>query len=105
MHSTQTILLLQVFSHAFDDLPMARALGAELLTRVLDDLRSWNNLVYQYILVTITTSAADFKGDGFAERLISQSASRQFMAHQIVIGVTEGVFLRCGADHVRLAQW
>lgn len=105
VHNTDTILLPKVFSHAFNDLKLARALGAEILTRVLDDLVAWKDSGYEDISIAINTCAADFIGDDFAERLIAEVAARNLRPSQIEIEVTEGVFLGRGAHHVARALW
>jgi diguanylate cyclase (GGDEF)-like protein len=103
VHNAETILLPEVFSHAFNDLKLARALGTEMLTRVLNDIAAWSSEGSMDFSVAINTCAADFNGDDFAERLIAELTARKLKPHQIEIEVTEGVFLGRGADHVSRA--
>ena len=103
VHNAETILLPGVFSHAFNDLKLARALGTEMLTRVLNDIAAWSSEGSMDFSVAINTSAADFNSDDFAERLIAELTARKLKPHQIEIEVTEGVFLGRGADHVARA--
>lgn len=103
VHNEKKILLPEVFSHAFNDLKLARALGTEMLTRVLNDIAAWSKAGANDFSVAINTSAADFNGDDFAERLIAELTARKLKPHQIEIEVTEGVFLGRGADHVSRA--
>ncbi len=100
VQNEKTTLLPKMFSHAFNDLKVARDLGRELLKRVLDDIAAWNDSGMEELTVAINTSAADFNGDDFAERLIAELAARKINPHQIEIEVTEGVFLGRGAHHV-----
>lgn len=100
VQNTKTILLPKMFSHAFNDLQLARDLGKVILKRVLDDIAAWNDSGMEELTVAINTSAADFSGDDFAECLIAELAARKLNPNQIEIEVTEGVFLGRGAHHV-----
>ena len=93
------------FSQAFNEPTLARALGKEMMNRVLDDIRFWANNGFECGSVAINSCAADFQSDDFAERLIYGLESRRLKPHQIELEVTEGVFLGRGAHHVARALW
>lgn len=98
-------LLPEAFSHAFNDPKLARALGRQMLMSVLDDIRRWSDHGVESGPIAINTSAADFQGDNFAERLIEGLEKRGLAARQVELEVTEGVFLGRGAAYVSRALW
>lgn len=91
------------FSHAFEDRELAVAISREMISSVLNDIRSWVDCGLQFGHVAINTGAADFRGNTFAETLLDQIALRGLAPSMIELEVTEGVFLGRGSQHVSRA--
>lgn len=97
------LLLPEAFAHALEDRKVARLIGETMLEQVLDDAKSWADRGLEFGHVAINTSAADFQGDSFGERLLDGLARRGLSSSQIEVEVTENVFLGRGADYVARA--
>jgi diguanylate cyclase (GGDEF)-like protein len=96
-------VLPEMFALAFTDRKLAAAIGQQMLTRVLDDVRCWADCGLEFGHVAINSCAADFSGDDFAEMLLSALEVRGLPPRLIELEVTEGVFLGRGAHHVKRA--
>lgn len=96
-------VLPEMFAPAFADRELAAAISRQMLARVLDDVREWEDRGLAFGHVAINTCAADFSGDDFAERLLGGIAARGLHPGRIEVEVTEGVFLGRGAHHVARA--
>lgn len=96
-------MLPEAFAHAFNDRELASEISAQILTRILRDVRRWMNQKVPFGHIAINTCAADFYDDSFAERLLVQIGNYGLDPRSFEIEVTEGVFLGRGAHHVARA--
>jgi diguanylate cyclase (GGDEF)-like protein len=96
-------LLPEKFSHAFSDQKLAVEIGKQMLEHVLNDMRDWSDRNIAFGHVAINSSAADFRADDFAERLLTALDRRALSPALIELEVTEGVFLGREAHHVARA--
>ncbi|OWQ97144.1 hypothetical protein CDQ92_08720 [Sphingopyxis bauzanensis] len=96
-------LLPEMFAHAFTDGKLAADISRQMLAQVLDDVRHWVDTGAAFGHVAINRSAADFRSDDFAERLLDAIDSRGLDPAMIELEVTEGVFLGRGNEQVTRA--
>lgn len=88
------------FAEAFDDRELAVAISRQMISSVLDDIRTWVDRGLDFGHVAINTGAADFRSNTFAEMLLQEIAARGLSPGMIELEVTEGVFLGRGAQQV-----
>ena len=96
-------LLPEFFGLPFADHELALAISRQMLSRVLDDIRTWVDRGLAFGHVAINTGTADFHGNDFAERLLAEIEMRDLEPRMIELEVTEGVFLGRGSHHVARA--
>jgi diguanylate cyclase (GGDEF)-like protein/PAS domain S-box-containing protein len=85
---------------AFEDLDVAQALSERMQLRVLADMRRWTDDGVDFGHVAINASAAEFRQNDFAERLLNRVKAAGLPTSQIELEVTETVFLGRGAEYV-----
>ncbi|HYD24069.1 MAG TPA: EAL domain-containing protein [Croceibacterium sp.] len=88
---------------AFEDLEVASALSDRMIERVIADMRGWLDRGIAFHNVAINASAAEFRRDNFAERLLEQMRRSRIPARCVQLEVTETVFLGRGAEYVHRA--
>lgn len=94
------IQLPAVIAAAFEDLDVAQALSERMQLRVLADVRRWLDHGVDFGHVAINASAAEFRQNDFAERLLGRVEAAGVPASSIELEVTETVFLGRGAEYV-----
>ncbi len=85
---------------AFEDMDVAQALSERMQLRVLADMRRWLDDDIDFGHVAINASAAEFRQNDFAERLLNRVRAAGVPTSQIELEVTETVFLGRGAEYV-----
>lgn len=85
---------------AFEDLDVAQALSERMQLRVLADMRRWLDEGVDFGHVAINASAAEFRQNDFAERLLDRVRAAGIPTSYIELEVTETVFLGRGAEYV-----
>lgn len=85
---------------AFEDLDVAQALSERMQLRVLADMRRWLDHGVDFGHVAINASAAEFRQNDFAERLLHRVKAAGVPTSSIELEVTETVFLGRGAEYV-----
>jgi diguanylate cyclase (GGDEF)-like protein/PAS domain S-box-containing protein len=88
---------------AFEDLEVAAAISDRMIERVIGDMRGWLDKGVAFGSVAINASAAEFRRDTFAERLLEQMQEAKIPARFLQLEVTETVFLGRGAEYVHRA--
>ena len=88
---------------AFDNLDLAVALGERMFERVIADMRHWLSQDIRFGRVAVNASAAEFRNDDFAERMLDRMAKAGIPPRQLELEVTETVFLGRGAEYVERA--
>jgi EAL domain-containing protein (putative c-di-GMP-specific phosphodiesterase class I) len=88
---------------AFEDLEVAAALSDRMIDRVIADMRGWLDRGIAFKHVAVNASAAEFRRDNFAERVLDQLARADIPTRCFQIEVTETVFLGRGAEYVHRA--
>jgi diguanylate cyclase (GGDEF)-like protein len=88
---------------AFDDPQLAVAIGRQMHELVFDDLRRWLDAGHRIGHVAINASAAEFRGNNFAEEILERLRAAAIPTHYLELEVTETVFLGRGAEHVERA--
>ncbi len=89
--------------YAFEDLEVANALSDRMIARVIADLRCWLAGGVAVDHVAVNASAAEFRRDDFAERVLDRLARAGIAARHFEIEVTETVFVGRGAENVQRA--
>jgi len=89
-----------VLRAAFEDPALGGPISDRMLDLVLTDMERWLREGVDFGHVAINVTASDFRGGGFAERLLARLKARQIPPSCIQIEVTETVFLGRGADFV-----
>ena len=85
---------------AFEDLELAAAISANMTDQVLRDIRWWLDRDVPFGHVAINAAAAEFRRDGFAERLLTKLEAAKVPAKFVQLEVTESVFVGRGSQHV-----
>jgi diguanylate cyclase (GGDEF)-like protein/PAS domain S-box-containing protein len=88
---------------AFEDVEVAAAISDRMLDRVIADVRGWLDKGIEFQHVAINSSAAEFRRDNFAERLLEQLRVARVPTRYFQLEVTETVFLGRGAEYVHRA--
>lgn len=85
---------------AFDDPALGAALSERMFERTFAQMARWlaNGVPFGHVAINLT--AADFRGEGFAERLLSRLRDAGIPPSALQIEVTETVFLGRGAGYV-----
>jgi EAL domain-containing protein (putative c-di-GMP-specific phosphodiesterase class I) len=102
-HPNNGVQLPASIGAAFDDLEIAQSLSERMQVRVLADMRRWLDDGIDFGHVAINASAAEFRQNGFAERLLERVSAAGMPTRYIELEVTETVFLGRGADYVERA--
>jgi diguanylate cyclase (GGDEF)-like protein/PAS domain S-box-containing protein len=88
---------------AFDDLDVAAQISDRMIKRVIADMRGWLDRGIDFKAVAVNASAAEFRRDSFAERLLEQLRRAEIPTRCFQLEVTETVFLGRGAEYVHRA--
>lgn len=78
---------------AFDDHSLSIQLTDRMLDRVLADMASWRRSGLDLMRIAINGSAADFRRDDFAERILARMDALDLCPSFLEIEITESVFL------------
>ena len=84
---------------AFEDLEVAAAISDRMIERVIGDMRRWLDRGTPFQHVAVNASAAEFRRDNFAERVLEQLRRAEIPTHCFQLEVTETVFLGRGAEY------
>jgi diguanylate cyclase (GGDEF)-like protein len=90
-------------SPAFEDTELGTALGQRMRMGVFRDMRSWLDAGVRFGRVAINASAAEFRHDDYAERVLGELQSWDLPTTCLEIEVTESVFLGRHVDNVERA--
>ena len=74
-----------------------------MIDRVIADMRIWLDKGIDFQNVAVNASAAEFRRDNFAERLLDRLRRADIPTHCFQLEVTETVFLGRGAEYVHRA--
>nr|WP_243415220.1 PAS domain-containing protein [Altererythrobacter segetis] len=88
---------------AFEDLEVAAAISDRMIDRVIADMRGWLDRGIVFGHVAVNASAAEFRRDNFAERVLDCLRRAQIPNRCFQLEVTETVFLGRGAESVHRA--
>ncbi|MBA1154578.1 putative bifunctional diguanylate cyclase/phosphodiesterase [Microvirga mediterraneensis] len=88
---------------AFDDTELGSAIGERMRRRVFRDMRRWLDAGLPLGRVAINISAAEFRHDDYAERILAELHQSGVPTHCLEVEVTETVFLGRHADNVERA--
>ena len=90
-------------SPAFEDTELGTALGQRMRSGVFRDIRSWLDAGVSFGRVAINVSAAEFRHDDYAERVLEELRLWDLPTTCLEVEVTESVFLGRHADNVERA--
>ena len=102
-HPTRGIQPPASFGAAFEDFELARELTDHMLTCILADMRRWLDAGVDFGHIAVNVTAADFKQEPFAKRLLERLDASAVPISRLQIEVTETVFLGRGAECVERA--
>jgi diguanylate cyclase (GGDEF)-like protein/PAS domain S-box-containing protein len=88
---------------AFEDLDVAAQISDRMIERVIADMRGWLDRGVDFQAVAVNASAAEFRSDNFAERVLDQLRRADIPTRCFQLEVTETVFLGRGAEYVHRA--
>ena len=88
---------------AFEDLEVAAAISDRMIERVIADMRRWLDRGTPFRHVAVNASAAEFRRDNFAERVLEELRRAGIPTRCFQLEVTETVFLGRGAEYVHRA--
>jgi len=87
----------------FEDFEVAAAISDRMIERTIADMRTWLDRGIDFHHVAVNASAAEFRRDDFAERVLERLDGANIPTHCFQIEVTEIVFLGRGAEYVHRA--
>ena len=85
---------------AFEDNELAISISNRMFERVIADMRGWMDQGMDFGRVAVNASAAEFRCDNFAERVLALLAAGNVPPSCLELEVTETVFLGCGSELV-----
>jgi diguanylate cyclase (GGDEF)-like protein/PAS domain S-box-containing protein len=88
---------------AFEDPRLASAISERMFTLVLQDIRGWLDRGVSFGQIALNASAAEFRHNDFAERLLRLLRNTDIPPTCLELEVTESVFLGRGAEYVERA--
>lgn len=88
---------------AFDDLEVAADISDRIIDHAITDMRGWLARDVQFQHVAVNASAAEFRRDNFAERVLERLQQENVPTRYFQLEVTETVFLGRGAEYVHRA--
>jgi diguanylate cyclase (GGDEF)-like protein/PAS domain S-box-containing protein len=88
---------------AFEDLDVAASISDRMIDRAIADMRDWLDRGIAFKHVAVNASAAEFRRDNFAERVLDRLVRAEIPTRCFQIEVTETVFLGRGAESVHRA--
>jgi diguanylate cyclase (GGDEF)-like protein/PAS domain S-box-containing protein len=83
----------ETIAPAFDDTELGTAIGNGMLSRVVSDMRSWLDAGLEFGRISINASAAEFRQDDYAERVLEYLRQAGVPTSYLGVEVTESVFL------------
>jgi diguanylate cyclase (GGDEF)-like protein/PAS domain S-box-containing protein len=87
-------------SAAFEDRELATAISDRMFERVIADMRLWLDAGLAFGHVAVNASAAEFRRDNFAERVLALLKAGNVPPSNLELEVTETVFLGRGSELV-----
>ena len=87
----------------FEDPVLAVELSERMIDQVMRDIGAWRARGMAFGHVALNASAAEFRHDDFAERLLGRLRHHGLLPGDIQVEVTESVFLGRGAEYVERA--
>lgn len=102
-HPQHGIQLPRSIAAAFDDPDVAVAISDRMLSRVITDIRQWLDDGVEFGHVGVNASAAEFRQNNFAERVLERLHAAGVPNDRLELEVTETVFLGRGAEYVERA--
>lgn len=88
---------------AFEDSDVAAQISDRMIERVIADMRGWLERGVDFKSVAVNASAAEFRRDNFAERVLEQLRRAEIPTRCFQLEITETVFLGRGAEYVHRA--
>jgi len=88
---------------AFEDVEVACALSDCILEQAIVDMRGWIDRGVDFGHVALNASAADFRRENFAERVLEKLKRANIPTSMVQLEVTETVFLGQSAEYVHSA--
>jgi diguanylate cyclase (GGDEF)-like protein/PAS domain S-box-containing protein len=88
---------------AFNDTELGTAIGERMRSCILRDIRRWLDAGLAVGRIAINVSAAEFRRDNYAERVLEDLRRMDVPARCLEVEVTESVFLGSGAEYVERA--
>ncbi|MEE1613018.1 bifunctional diguanylate cyclase/phosphodiesterase [Microvirga sp. CF3016] len=88
---------------AFNDTELGTAIGERMRCCILRDIRRWLESGLEVGRIAINVSAAEFRRDNYAERVLDDLRRMDVPARCLEVEVTESVFLDSGAEYVERA--
>lgn len=90
-------------SAAFDNVELSEAISETMVEQVLCDIRTWLDRDLPFGHIAINAAAAEFRRDGFAERLLARVNAADIPLDCLQLEVTETVFMGRGTQNVSRA--
>jgi diguanylate cyclase (GGDEF)-like protein/PAS domain S-box-containing protein len=85
---------------AFEDLDLANAMSDRIFNKVIADMRLWLDAGVEFGHVAVNASAAEFRHDNLAERILDRLSAASVPTNRLELEVTETVFLGRGGEYV-----
>ncbi|WP_262029610.1 GGDEF domain-containing phosphodiesterase [Microvirga sp. Mcv34] len=93
----------ETIAPAFNDTELGTAIGERMRSCILRDIRAWLDAGLTFGRIAINASAAEFRRDNYAERVLEDLRWMNVPAQCLEVEVTESVFLGSGAEYVERA--
>lgn len=102
-HPRSGVQLPGTIEAAFEDLDLANAISDRMFDCVVSDMRRWLDAGLQFGHVAVNASAAEFRHDDLAERILGRMEAAGVPPQFLEVEVTESVFLGRGSEHIERA--
>jgi diguanylate cyclase (GGDEF)-like protein len=102
-HPSRGVQLPATIAAAFEDPEVALDLSDRMFELVVRDMRRWAQDGVAFGKIAVNVSAAEFRRENFAERILDRLAGAGLSATQLEVEVTETVFLGGRSGHVERA--
>jgi diguanylate cyclase (GGDEF)-like protein/PAS domain S-box-containing protein len=99
-HPVKGVQTPDTITAAFHDMTLAAEISDVMIDAVISDIRRWTDEGVVFGHVAVNAAAAEFRREGFAERLLERLDRANLPTAAVQVEVTETVFLGRGAEYV-----
>lgn len=99
-HPSRGVQTADRIAGAFQDSALAADISDLMMHNIIADMRDWADTGVSFGHIAVNASAAEFRSEQFADRLLERLHRASLPASCLQLEVTETVFLGRGAEHI-----